>query len=309
MRRSQRAGAQAAAGAEAAPLPPPTPPRPKPKAPPKAAPTPVARQPPEPAAETAAELLPNPSPRRKRVPIASAEPAEAAEAAKAAKVAKVDCGKCVACKDKRKFGGPNLLKKACMDKRKLGEPADVWVSCDRCGKWRRLRGRAQSRRLPVSWYCELNTDVLHNSCDAPQEADDADEAADGAVAQAAVEDEEMDEADLGDIDVGSEAEASDTGCSAASSEQPEDGHVAASTASLAHTNRWRDAMSTGADGVTWRPPPLRMWRPYPTFAASRGALTDPGGVLDSLETALPGERSDARGCFWDMAEAGHAADS
>ena len=52
------------------------------------------------------------------------------------------------------------------------ETTDTWVSCDRCGKWRRLRNLGE-RDLEAlesgSWYCEQNPDVNFNSCGADEE--------------------------------------------------------------------------------------------------------------------------------------------
>ena len=52
------------------------------------------------------------------------------------------------------------------------EITDTWVSCDRCGKWRRLRNLGE-RDLEAlesgSWYCEQNPDVNFNSCGADEE--------------------------------------------------------------------------------------------------------------------------------------------
>ena len=51
------------------------------------------------------------------------------------------------------------------------EITDTWVSCDRCGKWRRLRNLGE-RDLEAlesgSWYCEQNPDVNFNSCGADE---------------------------------------------------------------------------------------------------------------------------------------------
>ena len=40
----------------------------------------------------------------------------------------------------------------------MQEAACTWVMCDRCEKWRRLRG-VSSAQLPEQWRCEMNDDV------------------------------------------------------------------------------------------------------------------------------------------------------
>ena len=46
---------------------------------------------------------------------------------------------------------------------------DVWVCCDKCGKWRRLPPTTDPKRLPRRWYCTMNPDSSHNQCSAPEE--------------------------------------------------------------------------------------------------------------------------------------------
>ena len=41
---------------------------------------------------------------------------------------------------------------------------DVWVCCDKCGKWRRLPGTTDPKRLPRRWYCTMNSDPERNQC-------------------------------------------------------------------------------------------------------------------------------------------------
>ena len=65
--------------------------------------------------------------------------------------------------------------------REAGETAAVdacrgydWVSCDACGKWRRLvHELAASLDDSSSWYCSSNPDPQFNSCEHPQEFSDA----------------------------------------------------------------------------------------------------------------------------------------
>jgi hypothetical protein len=46
---------------------------------------------------------------------------------------------------------------------------DIWVSCDRCKKWRRLHVRGGRKAVPAVWYCELNPDPLYDDCGHEQE--------------------------------------------------------------------------------------------------------------------------------------------
>jgi hypothetical protein len=46
----------------------------------------------------------------------------------------------------------------------------TWVECDRCKKWRRLRGATDAKKLPPKWYCNMNkNDPAHARCSAPEE--------------------------------------------------------------------------------------------------------------------------------------------
>ena len=77
--------------------------------------------------------------------------------------------------------------KRAMDKAGMDEGAmqeaqqdtnDDWLQCDRCGKWRLLRCPPQDRSSHLSaerWYCEMNPDASHATCEAPQEASSSDE--------------------------------------------------------------------------------------------------------------------------------------
>ncbi|KAL7532377.1 hypothetical protein ACHAWF_004115 [Thalassiosira exigua] len=50
----------------------------------------------------------------------------------------------------------------------------TWVECDRCKKWRRLRGVVDARKLPSRWYCSMNrNDPERARCSAPEEEYDA----------------------------------------------------------------------------------------------------------------------------------------
>ncbi|GKY92901.1 hypothetical protein MPSEU_000259100 [Mayamaea pseudoterrestris] len=49
----------------------------------------------------------------------------------------------------------------------------TWVECDKCKKWRRLRGKVDASKLPTRWFCSMNkTDAARAKCSAPEEAYD-----------------------------------------------------------------------------------------------------------------------------------------
>lgn len=51
-----------------------------------------------------------------------------------------------------------------------GSSNSTWVECDKCKKWRRLRGVVDARKLPSKWYCSMNkTDPERAKCTAPEE--------------------------------------------------------------------------------------------------------------------------------------------
>ena len=47
----------------------------------------------------------------------------------------------------------------------------TWVECDKCKKWRRLRGVVDEKKLPSKWYCSMNSknDPERARCSAPEE--------------------------------------------------------------------------------------------------------------------------------------------
>eukprot|EP00546_Thalassionema_frauenfeldii_P006922 CAMPEP_0178921162 /NCGR_PEP_ID=MMETSP0786-20121207/15406_1 /TAXON_ID=186022 /ORGANISM="Thalassionema frauenfeldii, Strain CCMP 1798" /LENGTH=427 /DNA_ID=CAMNT_0020595307 /DNA_START=45 /DNA_END=1329 /DNA_ORIENTATION=- len=46
----------------------------------------------------------------------------------------------------------------------------TWVECDKCKKWRRLRGVVDEKKLPSKWYCSMNkNDPERARCSAPEE--------------------------------------------------------------------------------------------------------------------------------------------
>merc|ERR1712087_938071 len=52
-----------------------------------------------------------------------------------------------------------------------------WAQCDKCLKWRRLPEGQTDDSLPDKWFCRDNVaDKKRNSCEAPEEKLDADEA-------------------------------------------------------------------------------------------------------------------------------------
>jgi len=51
-----------------------------------------------------------------------------------------------------------------------GSSNATWVECDKCKKWRRLRGIVDARKLPPKWYCTMNkNDADRARCSAPEE--------------------------------------------------------------------------------------------------------------------------------------------
>jgi len=55
-----------------------------------------------------------------------------------------------------------------------GSSNSTWVECDKCKKWRRLRGVVDERKLPPKWYCTMNkNDPERARCSAPEEEYDA----------------------------------------------------------------------------------------------------------------------------------------
>jgi hypothetical protein len=51
-----------------------------------------------------------------------------------------------------------------------GSSNSTWVECDKCKKWRRLRGVVDEKKLPSKWYCSMNkNDPERSRCSAPEE--------------------------------------------------------------------------------------------------------------------------------------------
>lgn len=51
-----------------------------------------------------------------------------------------------------------------------GATNSTWVQCDKCRKWRRLRGVVDEKKLPTKWYCSMNrNDPERARCSAPEE--------------------------------------------------------------------------------------------------------------------------------------------
>lgn len=62
-----------------------------------------------------------------------------------------------------------------------GASNSTWVECDKCKKWRRLRGVVDERKLPPKWYCSMNkNDPARARCSAPEEEYDAPQTAESA---------------------------------------------------------------------------------------------------------------------------------
>lgn len=51
-----------------------------------------------------------------------------------------------------------------------GSSNSTWVECDKCKKWRRLRGVVDEKKLPKQWFCSMNkSDPERSRCSAPEE--------------------------------------------------------------------------------------------------------------------------------------------
>jgi len=51
-----------------------------------------------------------------------------------------------------------------------GSSNATWVECDKCKKWRRLRGIVDAKKLPPKWFCSMNkNDPERSKCAAPEE--------------------------------------------------------------------------------------------------------------------------------------------
>ena len=62
-----------------------------------------------------------------------------------------------------------------------GASNSTWVECDKCKKWRRLRGVVDERKLPPKWYCSMNkNDPARARCSAPEEEYDSPQTAESA---------------------------------------------------------------------------------------------------------------------------------
>ena len=55
----------------------------------------------------------------------------------------------------------------------MSDPAELvqWVECSRCSKWRIIQPHPDGSHqdIPDIWFCEMNTDVLYNNCEAPEQ--------------------------------------------------------------------------------------------------------------------------------------------
>jgi CW-type Zinc Finger len=61
------------------------------------------------------------------------------------------------------------------------------VECDKCKKWRRLRGVVDEKKLPSRWYCSMNkNDPERSKCSAPEEEYDTNHATPESAADARV---------------------------------------------------------------------------------------------------------------------------
>lgn len=53
---------------------------------------------------------------------------------------------------------------------KLTHDVGLYVTCDRCNKSRYLPDCKDPLDLPEFWYCHMNPDVTHNTCDVPEQS-------------------------------------------------------------------------------------------------------------------------------------------
>jgi hypothetical protein len=55
----------------------------------------------------------------------------------------------------------------------MSVPAEVvqWVECSRCAKWRIIPPMPDRSHMniPDIWFCEMNTDLRYNTCEAPEQ--------------------------------------------------------------------------------------------------------------------------------------------
>ena len=53
------------------------------------------------------------------------------------------------------------------------DPAELvqWVECSRCSKWRIIPPNPDGSHndIPDIWFCEMNTDVMYSTCEAPEQ--------------------------------------------------------------------------------------------------------------------------------------------
>ena len=100
-------------------------------------------------------------------------------------------GACSSCLDMPQFGGPGSKRQPCKmrictaprmcrvkgaeEKEEVVDIRTTWLQCDTCNKWRivpDLPGIVPEGEDAV-WYCHMNVDKRHNTCDVPQQPDDA----------------------------------------------------------------------------------------------------------------------------------------
>lgn len=64
------------------------------------------------------------------------------------------------------YGFKRPIKKSNSDNSEYNE---TWVQCDACHKWRKLIDSTKADSS-AAWFCSLNSNILYQSCDAPEEA-------------------------------------------------------------------------------------------------------------------------------------------
>ena len=81
------------------------------------------------------------------------------------------------------------------EEKEAEEEETNWVQCDRCDKWRVLKGRAAAHHMHHHmgpWFCEMNiSDRARAACDAPEQAWDDDEGEEEGEEEGEAEEEEQ----------------------------------------------------------------------------------------------------------------------
>lgn len=69
-----------------------------------------------------------------------------------------------------RFSGVSYKRKRCNKfTAKHSEYNETWIQCDACKKWRKL-AEASVADATTAWFCSMNSDSLHQSCNVPEES-------------------------------------------------------------------------------------------------------------------------------------------